>query len=92
MPGMPPLSGEDDSRDWPEHAVPEVEEIFQRAAAAGCIIFLHQGVYTVTSPDATTWMEFPARVPASSGIRRHMLADLRAQVARMLGDEMEGQW
>jgi hypothetical protein len=32
---MAPLSGDDDGRNWPEHPVREVEEIFQEAAVAG---------------------------------------------------------
>jgi hypothetical protein len=43
MPDMAPLSGEDDGRNWPEHPVREVEEIFQEAAVAGCIIFRLNG-------------------------------------------------
>lgn len=91
MPGMASLSGDDDGRDWPEHPVREVEEIFQEAAVAGCIIFRLNGVYTVTSPSVFPWIVFPVRVPDASSIRKHMIADLRRQLERMLGSEIEGQ-
>jgi hypothetical protein len=64
--GMAPSSG--DGRDWPEHPVREVEEIFQEAAVAGCIIFRLNGVYTVTSPSVFPWIVFPVRVPDASSI------------------------
>ena len=89
MPGTAPVSGDDDGRDWPEHPVREVEEIFQEAAVAGCIIF--RFVHTVTSPNVFPWIVFPVRVPDASSIRKHMIADLRRQLERMLASEIEGQ-
>ena len=91
MPDMAPLSGEDDGRNWPEHPVREVEEIFQEAAVVGCIIFRLNGVYTVTSPSVFPWIVFPVRVPDASSIRQHMIADLRRQLKRMLASEVGGQ-
>jgi hypothetical protein len=89
--GMAPSSGDDDGRDWPEHPVREVEEIFQEAAVVGCIIFRLNGVYTVTSPSVFPWIVFPVRVPDASSIRQHMIADLRRQLKRMLASEVGGQ-
>jgi hypothetical protein len=87
---MAPVSGDDPDTTWPPHPEPEVEQKFLEAHRAGYVILRLEGVYMLLSPSAET-MSFPGRQISSSGIRRHMLAELRDWLAQTMNDESEGQ-
>ena len=76
---------------WPTHPDHEVEAMFLQANRDGYVIFRLGRVYTVVSPDATKAMEFQDHLPASSGIRRHMVNELRTWLAHTRNDDPEGQ-
>jgi hypothetical protein len=88
---MPPADGDDSYITWDPHPDAEVEEIFGQANRDGFVIFRLGHVYTVVSPDATKAMEFPDHLPASSGIRRHMVNDLRNWLAHTKDSDPEGR-
>jgi len=55
------------------------------------VIFRHEGVYTLVSPDGLKTMPFLGRVVPSSAIWRHMVGDLQSWLERTMNDESEGQ-
>jgi hypothetical protein len=55
------------------------------------LIWRHEGIYTLVSPDGTEDYQFLGRVVASSGIWRLMVNDLQGWLARTAKDEAEGQ-
>jgi predicted DNA-binding transcriptional regulator AlpA len=84
------VSGDDPDTTWPPHPDTEAEQMFREAHHAGYVIFCLERIYTLMSPSAKT-MSFPRRVMPSSGVRRHMLAELRGWLAQTMKDESEGQ-
>lgn len=74
---MAPDSGDDPYITWPPHQDPEVEELFRQANRDEYVIWFHEGVYTLVSPDGTKDFQFLGRVVASSGVWRHMISELR---------------
>lgn len=88
---MASASGGDDRYiTWRPHPDPEVEQIFREADQAGYVIYRIRGIYTLVSPDLQT-MSFPERVVPSSGIWRHMVAELQGWLAQTMRDAAEGQ-
>jgi len=65
--------------------------MFRQANRDRFVIFLLGHVYTVVSPDGTKAMEFQDHLPASSGIRRHMVNELRDWLAHTRNSDREGQ-
>jgi len=88
---MASASGDDPYITWPPHPDPDVEELFRQANRDDYVIWRHEGVYTLVSPDATKDMQFLGRVVASSGIWRLMVNELRDWLAQTAKDEAEGQ-
>jgi hypothetical protein len=88
---MVPESGDDPYITWPPHPDCEVEQMFRQANRDGYVLYRHEGVYTLVSPDATEDFQFLGRVVASSGAWRHMISELRDWLERTAKDEAEGQ-
>jgi len=65
--------------------------MFREANQAGYVIFRHEGVYTLLSPDLEEDLQFLRRVVPSSVVWRHMVAELRAWLERTMRDASEGQ-
>jgi hypothetical protein len=79
-----------------ENLIRPGERYYSVSVEAGCLSECDERVrvtsaYTVTSPSVFPWIVFPVRVPDASSIRKHMIADLRRQLERMLTSEIEGQ-
>ena len=74
---MAPDSGDDPYITWPPHPDPEAEELLRQANRDEYVIWFHEGVYTLVSPDGTKDFQFLGRVVASSGVWRHMISELR---------------
>jgi len=83
---MAATSGDDPYITWPPHPDPEVEEIFRQANRAGYVIFRHEGVYTLVSPDGLKTMPFLGRVVPSSAI---WLAAHGRRLAELAGADHE---
>jgi hypothetical protein len=78
-------------RTWEQHPDAEVEQIFREANQAGYVIYRHEGIYTLVSPDAMKDYQFLGRVVASSAAWRHMVGDLKNWLAQTAEGEAEGQ-
>lgn len=88
---MAPVSGDDPYITWPPHPDPEVEQVFRQANRDDYVIYFHEGVYTLVSPDGLKTMPFLGRVVSSSAAWRHMVGDLRRWLEQTMKDESDGQ-
>ena len=74
---MAPASGDEPYITWPPHPDAEVEQMFRQANRDDYVIYFHDGVYTLVSPDGLKTMPFLGRVVSSSAAWRAMVGDLR---------------
>ena len=56
---------------------PRLRSFFRQAIRDEYVIWFHEGVFTLVSPDRIKDFQFLGRVVASSGVWRHMISELR---------------
>jgi hypothetical protein len=88
---MAPAGGDEPYITWLPHPDPAVEQMFRQANRDGFVIYRHEGVYTLVSPDGLKTMPFLGRVVPSSAIWRQMVGELRSWLDQTKNDESEGQ-